>query len=270
MSSKSRELILPAECSIRFTEASFSIDFGRSDPSHWCVELAMLLHGISEELVVIDEANSKRVAFFPSADDEPSSGSRMGDTWELYVRSLDVQSLHRFFLEYLHDGVAASEHLEFEFYDPANERSGAATFRVAASVARMSFEEFKRQARIGSSSEPPDGPSKPTLVDHPDATAPQLDDATRLHRAVDALTPWLSERGFDVRWQNSPHSTGCAVDIDSSDSVGTIAHWPETVFEFSFADKRTGRTVVMETREFDNVEDPKLFIQYLLLTRLVE
>ena len=128
----------------RIYETGPAIDFGNADVTAWCLELAMLLHGISHECTIVDEASLKTVELMSTITDE-SAGSGSEKSWSLFARATDLRVLHRFFFEYLRDGVATSRAIDFEFYNPMLDESGCATFTVANSVPPLSAEEFKKQ-----------------------------------------------------------------------------------------------------------------------------
>jgi hypothetical protein len=90
----------------------------------------------------------------------------------------------------------------------------------------------------------------------------------KLSQAIRSLDDFLKQHRFavgDVRlWQGG----SCSVDCDSRAYIGSIANWPDALFEFLFLDARNGNVVVLETKEFSQQRDLEAFLRRLISERL--
>ena len=90
-----------------------------------------------------------------------------------------------------------------------------------------------------------------------------------LSQWLEAARPKLEELDYAVKYHDDGlPNRAVGVDLDSHKFVGTISHWPPKLFEFQFNDCVSGDVVVLETMEFDNLEDLDAYIDKLTKDRL--
>jgi len=90
----------------------------------------------------------------------------------------------------------------------------------------------------------------------------------RLVRSIRSMEDRLVAKGFAVTYIEGVSRESSGVNLDSERFVGTIAHWPESRFEFQFNRCDTGEVEVLESHEFDSDETLIAYLGKLLFERL--
>jgi len=78
---------------------------------------------------------------------------------------------------------------------------------------------------------------------------------TRLEEVLKRKKDIFDDYGVAVTYDESGLPSVCSANLDSSNYVGTITHWPETRFEFQFNSSQSGEVILLETEDFsDDIE----------------
>lgn len=75
---------------------------------------------------------------------------------------------------------------------------------------------------------------------------------------------------WSVTYDDTLLPRSCCANLDSARYIGTITHWPKTLYEFQFNDASSGAVVLLETHDFDDMIDAANYIKEILENHLTQ
>ncbi len=81
--------------------------------------------------------------------------------------------------------------------------------------------------------------------------------------------PDLERQGYSVRFVEPAYPPqGGWVNLDSREVVGGVVHWKPDLFEFHFIDVQTGKDILLETVNLNNVGELNSYVMKMLSEKL--